>query len=151
VELKYFEDVEIGDEFITPARTITEADVVAFAALSGDYNPLHTDEEFSKKHVFGQRIAHGLLGLAITGGLKSREGTFEGTVVAYVKVTCQFKAPIFFGDTVFARCTITQKKDTSKTDRGIIVQKVELINQRHEIVQESEDTVLLLRREAFKV
>lgn len=150
MELKYFEDLEIGEVVITPSRTITETDVMLFSGLSGDYNPLHTDAEYSKNQIFGQRIAHGLLGLAITSGLKSRGGAFEGTVLAYLKVTCQFKAPIFFGDTLTARCTIIDKKTTSKLDRGIITRKVELINQRNEIVQESEDTVMLRRRQASK-
>ncbi|MDW7673364.1 MAG: MaoC/PaaZ C-terminal domain-containing protein [Bacillota bacterium] len=72
MDQKYFEDINVGDVFISPGRTITEADVVNFAALSGDYNQLHTDAEHCKSNMFGQRIAHGLLGVAIAGGLKSR-------------------------------------------------------------------------------
>ena len=69
---QYFEDIEVGQEYVSPGRTVTEADIVAFAGLSGDYNVLHTDAEFMWTSIFGERIAHGLLGLAIQSGLGTR-------------------------------------------------------------------------------
>jgi acyl dehydratase len=69
---QYFEDIQVGDEYVSPGRTVTEADIVAFAGLSGDYNVLHTDAEYMKSSIFGERIAHGLLGLAISSGLGTR-------------------------------------------------------------------------------
>jgi acyl dehydratase len=142
----YFEDCSVGDTHVTPARTITETDVVMFAALSGDYNPLHTDAEFAKTTLFEQRIAHGLLGLAITGGLKARLGLFDGTVVAFLGLTWEFKKPIFFGDTIYARFTIAEKRETKHRDRGIIVQDVDLLNQRGEVVQTGRHTVMVKRK-----
>jgi len=143
---KYFEDIEIGEEYTTTARTITESDVMAFAGLSGDYNTLHTDSEFAKQTIFGQRIAHGLLGLAVSTGLKTRMSIFEGTVMAFLGLTWNFKGPIFFGDTVHAKVTIKEKRDTSKSDRGIMIQNLHLINQRGQVVQEGEHTIMLRRR-----
>jgi len=143
---KYFEDIEIGEEYTTAARTITESDVMAFAGLSGDYNTLHTDAEFAKQTIFGQRIAHGLLGLAVSTGLKTRMNIFEGTVMAFLGLTWNFKGPIFFGDTVHAKVTIKEKRDTSKSDRGIMIQNLYLINQRGQVVQEGEHTIMLRRR-----
>ena len=80
---RHFEDFEVGAETVTDSRTVTEADVVAFAGVSGDYNPLHVDVEFARTTPFGERIAHGLLGLAIASGLVSRTGAIEGTTLAF--------------------------------------------------------------------
>ncbi|MBI4241201.1 MAG: acyl dehydratase, partial [Candidatus Rokubacteria bacterium] len=66
---RYFEEIQVGEEYLSPGRTVTEADIVIFAGLSGDYNVLHTDAEFMKSSIFGERIAHGLLGLGIQSGL----------------------------------------------------------------------------------
>lgn len=142
----YYEDCNVGDSHVTPARTVTEADVVMFAGLSGDYNPLHTDAEFGKGTIFKERIAHGLLGLAITAGLKARLGLFDGSVVAFLGLTWEFKKPIFFGDTIHARFTIAEKRETKQPDRGIIVQDVQVLNQRGEVVQAGRHTVMIKRR-----
>jgi len=142
----YWEEFEVGQVYETPARTVTEADVSAFAGLSGDYNPLHTDAEYCKGTPFGERIAHGLLGLAIVSGLKARLGIMDGTALAFLGLNWNFKAPIRFGDTVRARITISDKRPTSKPDRGVIVQSIELINQRGEVVQSGEHTLLMRRK-----
>jgi len=89
---------------VSPGRTIAEADVVAFAGLSGDFNPLHTDAEFAKRMRFGARIAHGLLGLV------SRLGFVEGTVEAFLGLNWKFKAPIMIGDTAVVRAQVAQTK-----------------------------------------
>jgi acyl dehydratase len=81
---KFFDEWEVGDEYITPSRTITETDVVMFAAMSGDYNELHTSREYMKESQFGERIVHGLLGLAISHGLLFRTGVLEGTGIAFL-------------------------------------------------------------------
>ena len=101
----YFDEFEQGQVVTSPGRTITEADVVAFAALSGDYNQLHTDAEFARATPYGQRIAHGLLGLAAASGLAARAGFIEGTTQAFVGLTCRTKAPVFIGDT-YLRATV---------------------------------------------
>ncbi|KKM10082.1 dehydratase [Clostridiales bacterium PH28_bin88] len=142
----YYEDCTVGESHITPARTITEADVVMFAGLSGDYNPLHIDAEFGKGTIFKERIAHGLLGLAVAAGLKARLGLFDGTVVAFLGLTWEFKKPIFFGDTIHACFTIAEKRETKQPDRGIIVQDVQVFNQRGEVVQAGRHTVMVKRR-----
>ncbi|MBX6377921.1 MAG: MaoC family dehydratase N-terminal domain-containing protein [Clostridia bacterium] len=145
----YFEDFQVGDVYTTPGRTVTEHDVMAFAGLSGDYNQLHTDEEFARGTMFGTRIAHGLLGLAIASGLKQRLGLFDGTAMAFLSVrNWDFKGPIKLGDTVHVRLTIADKRETSKPDRGVLVQKVELVNQRGETVQEGEHVLMIRRRPA---
>ena len=110
MESLYFEDFELGQEFITRSRTITEADVVAFAGLSGDFNPLHTDEEFAKKTVFGTRIAHGLLGLSIASGLINQLGIAEKTVMAFLGLNWTFKAALKFGDTISVRQRVLEKR-----------------------------------------
>src|SRR3990172_401500 len=108
----YFEDLRIGDQFVSPGRTITEADVTLFAGLSGDYNPLHTDEEFAKQTPFGRRIAHGLLGLSMAVGLASRLGLFDGTGIGFLGLEWSFVGPIFLGDTIRARFAVEEKRPT---------------------------------------
>lgn len=144
---KYFEEFVIGEEFESPGRTITETDVVMFAGLSGDYNQVHTDEEYcKKKSIYQTRIVHGLFGLAIVEGLKFRVGLFEGTAIASLEWTWKFKTPLLIGDTVKVRWKIFKKRETQKPDRGIIWEQVELINQRQEIVGEGEHVVMMQRK-----
>jgi acyl dehydratase len=133
----YFEQFNVGDEFITPARTITEADVVNFSGISGDYNPIHTDRVFCLDTPVGQPMAHGLLVISIATGLMSRLGIFDGTVIALLGMeNWRFLKPVFFGDTVHVRMTIVDKRQTSHPGRGIIRRRLELINQRSELVQD---------------
>lgn len=146
MESYYFEDFEEGLEFMTRSRTITEADVVAFAGLSGDFNPLHTDEEFASKTMFGTRIAHGLLGLTIASGLINQLGIGEKTVMAFLGMTWNFKAALKFGDTITVHQRVAEKRETSKPDRGILRMAVSVINQQGEIVQEGEHTLMIMRR-----
>jgi len=142
----YFEDFEEGYEVISPGRTITETDVVMFAALSGDYNPLHTDVEYAKNTVFGERIAHGLLGLAIASGLAARLGFTEGTVEAFLSLEWSFKAPIKIGDTVYFTAKVARKKAMKRLGGGIIILDVALLNQRGETVQKGRWTALVKSR-----
>ncbi|GAB6273348.1 MAG: MaoC/PaaZ C-terminal domain-containing protein [Peptococcaceae bacterium] len=143
----FFEDFEVGQEYTSAARTITETDVVMFAALTGDYNSLHTDVEYAKTTQFGQRLAHGLLGLSIVSGLMMRSQIFEGTILAFLSIdNWRFTGPIFIEDTVHFKMKIAQKKETSKADRGIIGREVSLINQRGEVVQQGQMTVMVRRK-----
>ncbi len=144
----YFEDFQVGERFTTPARTVTEADLVNFAGVSGDYNPIHTDAEFAKTTPFGQRIAHGLLVLAMLTGLRQRTGQFEGTLIAWLEIrSYRFLKPVFIGDTIHGETEILEKRETSKPDRGLLVQRVRVLNQRGEVVQEGEFVTLVRRRE----
>jgi len=140
---RYFEEFEIGDGVETAARTITESDVMLFAGLSGDYNPLHTDAEFVKGTLFGERIAHGLLGLSIASGLASRLGFVEGTTEAFTALEWKFRAPIRIGDTVRVRARVRQKKEMPRLGGGFITFDVRLLNQQDETVQKGTWTVLI--------
>jgi acyl dehydratase len=143
---RYFEQFATGDEVLSPGRTITETDVVAFAGLSGDYNQLHTNVEFAKSTPFGQRIAHGLLGLAIASGLGNRLGFLEGTALAFLGLDWKFKKPIFIGDTITLKARVAQKKEMRRMGGGIINFTVSILNQRGETVQEGQWTVLVASR-----
>lgn len=142
----YYEDIEVGREYVSPGRTITETDVVQFAGLSGDYNPIHTDAEFARESAFGERIAHGLLGVAVISGLSARIGLFDGTAIAFLGLTWDFTGPIRLGDTVHLRMTIAEKRETSKPDRGVIHRDMRLVNQHGETVQKGVFKLMVKRR-----
>jgi acyl dehydratase len=144
---RYFEDIAVGEEYESPGRTVTETDIVLFAGLSGDYNVLHTDAEFMKKSIFGERIAHGLLGLAIQSGLFYRAGPAYATL-AFLGLRWKFKAPIKIGDTIRVRARVAAKRETGKPDRGIVVLERQVLNQRDEVVQEGETELMVERRPA---
>ncbi len=141
---RYFEEIEIGEEYESPGRTVTEADIVLFAGLSGDYNVLHTDAELMKTSIFGERIAHGLLGLAIQSGLLTR-GMPPYATVAFVGLRWRFKGPIKIGDTVRVRARVSVKEE-AKADRGIVTLARQVLNQRDEVVQEGETDLVVTRR-----
>src|SRR3989338_2885723 len=124
-----WERFNLGDQFCSPARTVTEADVTAFAGLSGDFNPLHTDEEFARSTPFGGRIAHGMLVAAMATGMANWTGIFEGTTLALMEQLIQYKGAVKFGDTVHLELTVAEKKETSKPDRGVIVVDTQVCNQ----------------------
>jgi acyl dehydratase len=144
---RFFDDIEVGEEYESPGRTVTEADIVIFAGLSGDYNVLHTDAEFMKSSIFGERIAHGLLGLAIQAGLFTR-ATQAYATLAFVGLRWKFRVPIRIGDTIRVRARVAAKKETDKPDRGLITLERRIVNQRDEVVQEGETDLLVERREA---
>ena len=143
---QYFEDIQVGDEYVSPGRTVTEADIVAFAGLSGDYNVLHTDAEYMKTSIFGERIAHGLLGLSISSGLGSRAVVCPFATIAFLGLRWRFKGPIKIGDTIKVRMRVSDKKETSKPDRGIITVQRSVLNQRGELVQEGDTELMIERR-----
>ncbi|MEZ4320421.1 MAG: MaoC/PaaZ C-terminal domain-containing protein [Myxococcota bacterium] len=129
-----FSQFEVGTEYVTPARTVTEADVVSFAGLSGDYNPLHTDATFAAKTPFKQRIAHGMLAASISTGLGQLLGIFEGTTLALMSQTFEYKAPVFFGDTIRLRLAVTQTKPSSKGGKGVVTFQSDILNQDDVVV-----------------
>lgn len=148
MEPYHFEDLVVGAEFTTPARTITEADIVNFAGLSGDFNPLHMDEEFAKQTVFGTRIAHGLLGVSIASGLISQLGLTRGTAISYLGLVWNFRRALKVGDTIRIRLRIAEKREASKHGRGIVRMAVIVMNQKGEVVQEGENTLMIKSRAA---
>lgn len=142
---RYWEEIQVGEEYVSPGRTVTEADIVIFAGLSGDYNVLHTDAEFMKGSIFGERIAHGLLGLAIQSGLLTR-GMRPYATLAFLGLRWKFKGPIKIGDTIRVRARVLDKRETSKPDRGIVVLQRQVVNQKDEVVQEGETDLMVERR-----
>lgn len=146
---KFFEDLLAGDRIVTPGRTITEADVVAFAQLTGDWNPIHTDVEFAKTTPYGQRLAHGLLGLSYALGLLDRTGAFSGSVIANLGIEeWKYPKPIFIGDTIRVVVTVTETRLTSDGKRGIVGRTFTVLNQRDEVVQEGRSPVMVRLRPA---
>jgi len=145
---KYFEDIVVGERLTTPGRTVTEADIVNFAGLSGDFHPVHTNEEFAKATPFGGRIAHGLLTLSIASGLiVSRLGMFEGTAQAFLGMNNQkFTGAVKSGDTIHVVIDIVDKRESKKGDKGVVSLKVFTKNQREEVVTEGDWTMLFLKR-----
>jgi len=142
-----FEDFEIGTEWESPGRTVTEADIVLFAGLSGDYNQLHTNAEYAKETIFGRRIAHGLLGLSIVSGLAARLGFVEGTVKAFMGVDWRFKKPVYAGDTLRLRAKLNKKRAVGRLGGGMVVLGMTLVNQRDEVVQKGDWTLLMKGRQ----
>ena len=140
-----FEQFNPGDAFTSQARTVTEADVVNFAGLSGDFNPLHTDEEFGKATPFGTRIAHGMLVAAMATGMANWTGVFEGTTIALMEQVIQYKGAVKFGDTVHLELRVAEKKETSKPDRGIVVFAMQVCNQDDRAVIEGRWTLMMKR------
>lgn len=144
----YFEDFEIGVPHVTAARTITEADVVTFAGVSGDFNPLHTNEEFGQTTPFKGRVAHGVLTLAVATGLTNQLAIYEGTTLALMELTVRFTGAVKFGDTVYVVLTPKEKREHKKTDRGFVVFDLEVKNQRDETVLAGSWTCLQRRKPA---
>lgn len=142
-----FEDVAVGFRFETPRRTVTESDLVVFAGVSGDFNPLHTDAVFAAGSIYGARIAHGALVLALATGLRQRVGLFDGTLLGLLEIrSWRFRAPVRIGDTIRVRNEVTELRPTSQADRGVMVQRVEVVNQADEVVNDGELVMLLKRR-----
>jgi len=141
-----FEQFEPGTAFVSPARTVTEADVVAFAGISGDFNPLHTDATFAAGTPFGERVAHGMLIAALATGMANWTGVFEGTTLALMEQVLRYKGPVRFGDTVHLKLTVAEKKATSKLDRGVVVFDTEVVNQEGKTVLEGNWTLLMQRK-----
>jgi acyl dehydratase len=146
-KIRYYEDVEVGEELVSPTRTITETDVVNFSALSDDWSELHVSEEWARKSAFGRRVAQGLLGLSITEGLKLRAGADEFAGIASLGWTWDFRGPIFLGDTIHITCRLRDKRLTKKPGRGIFYLALQVMNQRGEVVQEGEHRLMVETRE----
>lgn len=143
----YFDDFSIGLTFTTPARTVTSTDIVNFACLSGDFNEVHTNHEYCKSTPFGEPIAHGPLVYAIVGGLQYASGINEGTLLALLQIDkWRMLAPVKHGDTVHMESTVIGKKETSKSDRGVVTFARRVLKQDGTVAQEMEATLLYRRR-----
>lgn len=143
---RYFDDLEVGQEFWSSGRTVTEHDIAQFSGLSGDFNPLHVDAELGKASVFGERVPHGPLGILYALGGYDRIGIVEGVAVAFLGIDWRFLEPMRIGDTVRTKVTVQELKETRHADRGVLTMLVQLHNQRDEVVQEGEHTFMIRRR-----
>jgi len=139
----YFEEFEVGMQVETPGRTITEADIVNFAGVSGDFNPMHTDAAYAAKTQFGQRVAHGLLGLSIASGLAYQMRFLEGTVIAFTGIDWKFRAPIFIGDTIRVQAQVTKLREMKAAGGGFVTFDVKVVNQDGAVTQKGEWTLLI--------
>jgi 3-hydroxybutyryl-CoA dehydratase len=143
----HLDDISAGERFTTARRTLTEADMMAFAGVTGDFNALHTDEIFAREETpFGRRIVHGPLILGLSFGLHSVRDDWK--ILALMECRRRFLAPTFPGDTVHGRYTVEAVRESaSKPQTGFVTLAVEIVNQRDEVVQEGTD-VLMIAREA---
>jgi acyl dehydratase len=143
----YFEEFQTGQRIVSVGRTITEADIVGFAGLSGDYNQIHVDAAYSAKAPFGQRVAHGLLVTAVASGLANQTGVMEGTVLAFREINeWKFIKPVFIGDTVHVVLVVTETKDLRRIGGGSVMIEISVLNQRDETVMKGVWTVLIASR-----
>ncbi len=144
----WFEDFQVGAQATTPARTITAADITAFAEVSGDRNPLHLDEEYAAGGPFGRTVAHGLLGLAAASGLMEQSGFTAGTLVAFLGLEWSFRKPLFPGDAVRVHMRVAQKRATRDPSQGLVKLQLTVLNEADEATQEGSFTVLVRTRAA---
>lgn len=143
----YFEEFTVGQVVKTLSRTVSEDAIFTFAGLTGDYNQIHTDAEFAKTTQFGQRVAHGLLGLSIATGLIMRTGYLEGTVLAFREIQdWKFVKPIFIGDTIHALLTVSEMKPLPRIGAGALIALVEVKNQNDEVIQKGTLNLLVLSK-----
>jgi acyl dehydratase len=143
---RVFEEFEVGEVFETRSRRLDDGAIAAFAAVSGDDNPLHTDDAYARRAGFDGRVAHGLLGTAVTSGLVAGLRLTRGTLIALVSVRCDFLLPIRPDMEVHARVRVAQTRATSKPDRGVIVLEAELLDAAGHVLQRSQFVELVRRR-----
>jgi len=145
----WFEDFSPGQVFVSQARTVTETDVVTFAGWSWDTNPVHTDAESARSGRFGDRIAHGVLGLSVALGLTSRLGVFESCSIALLGIDgWRFRRPLRIGDTVRCRVEILGTRLTSRGDAGVLRRRLTLLDQDDEVLQDGEIGLMVALRPA---
>lgn len=143
----YFEEFTVGQKIVTEKRTITEADIMDFARLSGDDNRIHTDAEFSKTTPFGRQIAHGLLGLSIASGLAWKTGLMDGTVIAFREVKeWKFVKPVFIGDRLHAELETIETKALPRIGGGSVTISIEVKNQNDEVCHRGTWVVLIMSK-----
>lgn len=144
---RYFEDFEVGEVLVTGSRTVTEADIVNFACLSGDFNDVHVNREYCRGTPFGEPIAHGTLVFAISSGLHHALGMNDGTLLAFLGLDkWRIHGPVRSGDTIYSRSTILRMRQSRDPGRGIVVFRREILKHPEERVHDMEITVLFRRR-----
>lgn len=144
-QLRY-EDLHVGLRFHSPTRTVTETDVVMFAALTGDWSELHTSEAFARQTQYGRRVAHGLLGLAIAHGLMwPRTNALRDIAIAFLGISdWRFRGPIFLGDTIHVTYEVAEMRDSrSNPGQAIVTFEVELRNEADEVLQQGRKALMV--------
>ena len=132
-EQKFFEDFKLGEKFKIPSKTITDSHFMLFAALTGDSHPLHYDDEYCKETVFGRRVAHGLILVAMTAfGASSAAWLTEDSLIAFLEQGSRFLKPVFIGDTLVPELEVTEL--IPKKGRGIVKVRSTVTNQKGELV-----------------
>ncbi len=142
----WFEDFSAGFSGRSPSRTVTDHDIMAFAGLSGDYNPLHTDDSYAATTPFGRRIAHGVLGLSIATGLAARMNIIDGTTLAFLGLDWKFRKPVFAGDTVFLEIDVLEARMARALGGGLVTFGIRLMNTSGDVVQRGRWEILLKSR-----
>nr|MDO8081673.1 MaoC/PaaZ C-terminal domain-containing protein [Candidatus Freyarchaeota archaeon] len=138
---KTYGEFIVGAKDKSPAITITDSHIILFASLSGDYNPLHIDEEFAKKSPFKTRIAHGLLSVCVLSGYLGQ--LLSGTAIAFLGAHYKFTAPVKIGDTIHGESEIIKKKDVAKYNGGVVTIKMQIKNQRGEVCVDGEASAMV--------
>lgn len=149
VDVLYFEDLHVGMATRSPARTVTEADIVSFAGLSGDFNALHTDAAAAADTAFGQRVAHGLLGVAIASGLFTRtplSQALQGSLVAMLGIDWRFERPILIGSTIHVEAEIVEIRPTRRPEQGLVVLERSVLDETGTRLQQGTTPMLVARR-----
>lgn len=142
----YFEEFEIGATMRTRGRTISEADLVQFAALTGDYNPMHTDAEYSRGSFMGERVAHGMLSLSYAIGQAYQLGILERTVLGFRGLEMKFSNPVYIGDTIHAELKVVDTKPAHRLGGGVVALDLRIIKQDGKIAQKGSMTLLMMSR-----
>lgn len=142
----WFEELAAGFSGRSPARTVTDHDIMAFAGLSGDFNPLHTDDTYAASTPYGHRIAHGVLGMSIATGLAARMNIIDGTTLAFLGIDWTFRKPIFAGDTVHLLIDVVETKLARQLGGGLVTFGIKLVNQAGDVVQRGRWQILLKSR-----
>jgi acyl dehydratase len=131
----FFDDVQVGQEWLSLGRTVTETDIVNFAGLSGDFNPIHTDHEFARTTPFRRPIAHGLLVFSISSGLSVYAPPMR--TLAFLSIQdWQLKGPVYVGDTIRVRSQVVGKEERARGRRGVITWRRQILNQENKVVHE---------------
>jgi 3-hydroxybutyryl-CoA dehydratase len=145
---RFFEDFEVGQKLTTRGRTITESDIVQFGALTGDFNPMHFDEDYMQGHMLGKRVAHGMLTISYAVGQAYQLGFMEQTVLSFRGIDMKFSAPVYIGDTIHVELTIQEVKEARRLGGGTVTLEVRIVNQEGKAIQKGTWTVLVASREA---
>lgn len=139
----FFEDYEVGKSMRTRSRTITEADIVQFGSLTGDFNPVHFDAEYMKNHMFGKRVAHGMLTLSYAMGQAYQLGFMEQTILSFRSMSMKFSQPVYIGDTIHVELTVSETKAAKRLGGGTVTFNIRIVNQEGKAVTKGEWVALI--------